>query len=546
MRLGKTTFLARQTKRAAEKYGEGGVLVASLTKAAAQEVGGRDTGIHARMVSTLHSHAFRALDYPDLAETRQGVNAWNDWVASRDPRMKLSDKYSIDPENAPAEGPVQATDGERMLEEVAMNRAMLLPVEGWRVAAQHFYSEWCEFKREAGMLDFTDLIDYAFESCPQPPGEPDVMMLDEAQDMSRIEMRLARSWGSTCEQFVVVGDPYQNLYEWRGSEPEAFYGAEAASERVLSQSYRVPAAVHRYAVQWAMPLVPDGHTFPEYHARREDPKDLESPTVEGEIHRAGLRWRNPDEVIKAIYADLEAERTVMILASCGFMLDPLCAALRQAGLPFHNPYRIPHGGWNPMRSANRLTAFLRPDPGVWGDEARIWTWDDLRLWTEVMQARGILTHGSKAKIAGWCKNLKGMDFDALDLATVAPLFEDEAFDRAFDLDVDWWKDNLLGSKERSMAYPVNVLKKHGKAALRDEPKVILGTIHSVKGGEADSVYVFPDLSRQAYWNGWQVREEEQAQVRRQFYVAFTRARYKLTLCEQSGHEYVNFPHPEAP
>ncbi len=62
------------------------------------------------------------------------------------------------------------------------------------------------------------------------------------------------------------------------------------------------------------------------------------------------------------------------------------------------------------------------------------------------------------------------------------------------------------------------------------PQVMIGTIHSVKGGQADVVYLFPDLSQAGdaqYNRGGASRDS----VIRQFYVGATRAREKLYLCQ---------------
>jgi DNA helicase-2/ATP-dependent DNA helicase PcrA len=539
-----TTYLTRQVQVAAGKFGLQSVLVASLTRAAAEEVVGRDTGIDKRQIGTLHSHAYRALQRPSIAESREGMTAWNEWVGSRSPSLKVGDRYTLDPENAPAEGIPAATDGERMLQEIGVLRARMTPVELWRQAPRRFYEIWCQFKAETGHVDFTDLIERAIEEVEEAPGSPTVMFLDEAQDMSRLEMTLARKWGARCQQLVVVGDPFQNLYEWRGSEPEAFDVVEAASERVLEQSYRVPRAVHAYAVEWARPLVPEGGTFPEYKPRDE----------EGETRQSLARWNDPDTMIRLITEDLErfeddpGHPTVMVLATCGYMLDPLIRALRDEGTPFANPYRPTHGGWNPMRSANRLLRFLHPDPETYGDDARMWTWGDLDQWVEPLKAQGLMTRGAKREIASHVVRERFVHPEDLpENVPVKPeevmrLFVAEAQDGVFDVDPEWWLSSLLASRERQFHFAANVMRKQGRAALRERPRVCVGTIHSVKGGQADSVYVFPDLSRQGYWTGWHHLNGRAATIR-QFYVAFTRARHTLTVCEQSGQEYVPLPRP---
>jgi DNA helicase II / ATP-dependent DNA helicase PcrA len=80
---------------------------------------------------------------------------------------------------------------------------------------------------------------------------------------------------------------------------------------------------------------------------------------------------------------------------------------------------------------------------------------------------------------------------------------------------------------------VGIAAVRGPQALVDAPRVVVGTIHSVKGGEADVVYLFPDLSREgdaAYQQAGQPRDS----VIRQFYVGMTRAREILYICQQES------------
>ena len=73
----------------------------------------------------------------------------------------------------------------------------------------------------------------------------------------------------------------------------------------------------------------------------------------------------------------------------------------------------------------------------------------------------------------------------------------------------------------------------GPAALEETPKVIVGTIHSVKGGEADAVFLFPDLS-QAGDAAYQRVGPARDAVIRLFYVGVTRARQALYLCQRES------------
>ena len=99
--------------RAADKYGSHAVVVASLTRAAAEEVGGRGTGLPKDRIGTLHSHAFRALERPKIAEGREGVAAWNAWCEANAFHFgKLSGGGTVDPDQ-PTEVFTGSTPGDR-------------------------------------------------------------------------------------------------------------------------------------------------------------------------------------------------------------------------------------------------------------------------------------------------------------------------------------------------------------------------------------------------------------------------------------------------
>jgi superfamily I DNA/RNA helicase len=121
------------------------------------------------------------------------------------------------------------------------------------------------------------------------------------------------------------------------------------------------------------------------------------------------------------------------------------------------------------------------------------------------------------------------------------LFEPEHHEVLREFSLDWWESKLRTKKKSTYAYPLEVVKRHGVEGLRDEPKVVVGTIHSVKGGEADVVYVFPDISRRA---AEEIRNSSgRAAAIRQFYVAFTRAREQLCICRPDAQWYLHLPDP---
>lgn len=119
----------------------------------------------------------------------------------------------------------------------------------------------------------------------------------------------------------------------------------------------------------------------------------------------------------------------------------------------------------------------------------------------------------------------------------------EMVDRVFvrgdvDTRIAWFKDHVAGEYKNTMAYLLAILQNQGSYALSTKPQTTIGTIHSVKGGEADVVYLFPDLSV-AGMKDWEAIGERRDSVIRQFYVGATRAKETLVLCNQSwGSRYV--------
>ena len=382
-----------------------------------------------------------------------------------------------------------------------------------------FAERWRTWKELENLLDFTDLIEHAIETVPRAPGDPTVVFADEAQDLSLLEMALVRKWADAAGRLIVVGDPWQNLYQWRGTDPEAM----GKPDTVLSQSYRVPAAIHTAAMHW-MSTMP-GHEPIEYQPTDE----------EGSVRRIASTWGKPQYggLLAGIEADVSAGRTVMVLTTCDYMLRPLISVLRDRGVPFHNPYRQRHGGWNPLRrgtkakrtATSRVLSFLNPSRHGTVQHA------DIASWTSAVSAKHLACKRSEIEMEPSPGDLFTHEFG---FDWVAERLEPEALAAWMSGDLDWLSASLLKAGV-TMRFPIEVARRLGPSALEATPLVVVGTIHSVKGGEADSVYLAPDLSASgdAEWRG-----QGKAGTYRAMYVGMTRAKQTLTLLRPSSSKAV--------
>ena len=352
----------------------------------------------------------------------------------------------------------------------------------------------------------------------EAPNSPDILFVDEAQDMDALEMALVRKWATAAGGLVTVGDPDQCLYKWRGSDPQVFYESTIPEdhERVLSRSYRVPRGVWSQAMGW----------IGRDQTRRQvayQPRD-----EEGKVIRRDATWKTPDSLLLDIEDALANGKSVMALASCSYMLRPLIAVLRGAGIPFHNPYRRNRGDWNPLGRARgkvsgseRLLAFTQMvEMGEWSRE-------NLWRWLEAVKVKNVYQKDGKE----WLELLDDTWVSHDDLHQI---LTGDAIGAGMSGDLRWLSQQLLASKRRGMEYPMEIYEARGREALEKPPQVVVGTVHSVKGAETDVVCLFPDLSPRGMeeWNSGD--PHQQADVYRLFYVAMTRAKESLVIAEPGG------------
>ena len=525
---GKTTYLSKQVAQAASQYGNSSVLVASFTRAAAAELVGRGLPIPKGNIGTLHALAYRALERPEIAESAEWVAEWN--KAHGFYRFSGGVTGSIDEAAIEVPG---GTTGDSLLQKYKVLRARMIDRSMWPESVLRFAQVWEAWKEQTRTMDFTDLIEFALRDVPIAPGRPTVLVADESQDLDKLELSLIRRWGKDTEYMVIAGDDDQCIFHFKGASPDAFLDPPVPPEqkRVLAQSFRVPRQIQVIAERWISCV------------GRREVKEYKPRDVEGEIRLLRADWQHPEVAVADAEQYLSQGKSVMFLTTCSFMLEPLKEALNRNGVPYHNPFRRKRGDWNPLAvaegrtsSAERLLAYLRPNFDAWGEVAGPWTALDLTRWVPILEAKGLLKRGAKKTIS-----LLGED-EPLDWDEVMAWFEPGeirlAIGGADKLDLKWFEQRLLASKQKAMQFPLNVVRKRGPQALRGTPLVTLGTIHSVKGGEGSVVYLFPDTSAAGY-REWVAGGEAKDAVIRTFYVGMTRAKETLVICEPVGGMAVN-------
>jgi superfamily I DNA/RNA helicase len=515
------------------------VAICSLTNTAANEIAGRDLGIPKQAVGTLHAHARRIGERKEIAESQ--IEDWN----AAHPSWKLP-PMSRDADEMTEQGGAQPGFAVGLYEAMHLERNRMTPRESWPATVRNFAAKWDLWKKERGFVDFTDMVEDALRSAEADPAARPCncqsVIMDEAQDFSRLELSLALAWGRAAGSTIALGDPFQCLFGWRGADPDFLLEnfGEQGRDTVLKQSWRVPEKI----VKVSMALARRMSNF--------KPIEYNPTEVEGRIRRSRATWRSPEALLRFIQDRIGAGESVMLAATCGYMVAPAVAMLRKAGIPFSNPWRPTRGDWNPLARRGtpfwqRALDFVACDPLV--EQGRpSWTIAELRHWVEPMKVAGTLTRGAKKHIA----ELNYPEGEFVRPEYWEPLFTPEALGelkaiweareggdfKETDAFARWWTSRLLPAERKKAEFPAKIIKERGAAALADEPRVFVGSVHSFKGAQAKHVVLFPDLSRAGMleWIGGPRKKDA---ILRTLYVGMTRAEESLTVCQPASQQFVD-------
>lgn len=514
---GKTTYLTKMVEHAASTLGGGNVMVSSFTKAAAEIVAARAPDIPPDNIGTLHKFCFEAIGrMPVVEEKKAYIEEWNSFA----PAYAMSAPGCKDI-NSGLETPDGSTLGDTLLGMTTILRNRMIPEEQWPSNAQAFNSAWKSWKASVCGIDYTDMLEYALRDCSRAPSNPKVIFVDEAQDCTALQFAVLRQWAADCDRLIMVGDDDQCIYQFAGATPEAFaVGEIGPNDRLLEQSYRVPYSVWSHAIEWIAKV---RDRVDKTYMPRHDPDP-------GFLKRCPFTFKQGGKIAEIVYKSMERYASVMVVGSCSYMLDPIRKSLLDAGIPFHNPYRMIRADWNPLKLgtgtsyAQRVAAFLGPQTSG----RKWWTATELKAFGTVLSAKAVFNKGMKGR-------LESDDIPGVNLETLFTYFTPEAVNHIMAGHIDWWEANLVNDEAvRKASFPLKVLDRFGASFLDTEtvpPSVTLGTIHSVKGGEADVVIIFPDLSQEGMteWTG-----KGRSAIRRLMYVGITRARHGVFICKPAS------------
>jgi DNA helicase-2/ATP-dependent DNA helicase PcrA len=305
-----------------------------------------------------------------------------------------------------------------------------------------------------------------------------ITFIDEAQDLSPLQWDVAHVLEQHSDRIYCAGDDDQAIYRWAGADVEHFIGLNGGYE-VLEQSYRVPASVHPMAERIAKRI------------KRRVPKTYLPREEAGKVQR----------IPSTGYIDF-AEGSWLVLAQAGYFLDAATEDLKSRGFLFSRNGRRSISeklseainGWEQLRKGKRITG-----------EA----------------ARAIYSYMSvNDRVKRGFKKLPALDDD--ETVSLEELTANHGLLATIDM---IWHEAMDKMPSGERAYITALLRRGEK--FNAIPRIALSTIHGSKGGEADNVVLYTDLSPAAS----KAAETAPDDLHRVFYVGVTRTKQNLFLVE---------------
>lgn len=447
---------------------------------------------HNRFMSERHWQEFASACRFDLSPSRRAVGDYDDLDdATQDDALRAVNDYAR---------------AALVSLEVARGRTGL-PVPPDRLA--RFAHLLRRYKDAAGVADFADVLEQAVADCAQMPCR--VLFVDEAQDLSPLQIAFIEAQLSRVDHAIVAGDDDQAIFGFQAASAE-WIGSLASSPdwetRVLGQSWRCPEAVRAAAVRVVARCA---NRVPKtYAARPEAGEYVWCPSLAEAVKTASGA---PSAFI------LARSHTGCTLAS---------RALHAAGIPYvaergrgPNPFGQP----SLLAAISTFAEFSRTGSAPAPAFAAA-----IEAHAQMASKGGTIKHGGKTAIAAHSQpRITGADLRAMG--------QDQLADT---LAGDWWRVIQAKVRTDDLRYLRSLYDAAGGKL--PAPTVTVTTWHASKGREADCVVIpdhLPWPCFDAITKGGDAGDSEH----RAAYVALTRARQSV-LIVPSNSKYA-YPFPRA-
>ena len=360
------------------------------------------------------------------------------------------------------------------------------------------YEHYKQSGGERSFIDFTDMIERAINEVSFPPLE--VLILDEAQDFTPLQWSVIYKIVDNTRRVYLAGDDDQAIYKWNGSDPKYFTTYFPGRKVVLHKTRRFNQAIYDFSQ-----IVRRGIL---------DSVEKKFETVnkeQGYVKRYLSFMEIPFN---------ELNGTWYILGRVSKVVNELRMSAKAAGLYFSD------------------------NKGNKSFDQRQWL--AIKAWTRIANGKSIdkkmaenlykyirdIESASYRTEKFWINEPDYNKYDYIKLVEWCGLRISEEQKTK-----EWWWVLRRNFHPRQKINFIRLLKRYGQDQLDSPPQIIIDTIHSVKGGEADHVIVSAKNDYASDFN--RKNKQDKIDELKVYYTGFTRAKKTLHLLSSDYH--YNYP-----
>ena len=353
------------------------------------------------------------------------------------------------------------------------------------------------YKKDS-FIDFTDMIERTIDEVDFP--ELQILILDEAQDFTPLQWSVLYKLAQKAKRVYLAGDDDQGIYKFNGSDPKYFTTYFPGRKVILRKTRRFGEAIHHFSQIIRRGILDSIE------------KDYEHLEKEGYVKR----YLNFAEIP---IGDLPG--TWYILGRVNTTVNELRLSAKEAGLYFAD---------------NR------------GNKSfDVKQWRAIKAWTAISKGKEISKQNAEVMMR-YIREIKDHSYRRTGFWIDLPDTQTYDFDGLCDwcgLNLNdeaatkpWWQILQRNFTPSQTEYFLRLLQRYGQKSLDDEPQIIIDTIHSVKGGEANNVVLYSKTN----WPASYVNKKDasdKSDEKRVYYTGATRARDTLHILS-SNYRY-NYP-----
>jgi len=353
-----------------------------------------------------------------------------------------------------------------------------------------------EHYKKDSFIDFTDMIERAIREINF--GKLEILILDEAQDFTPLQWSVIFKIAKQAKKIYLAGDDDQAIYRWNGADPKYFTEYFPGKKIVLRKTRRFGKAIYEFSQIIRRGIIDSIE------------KDFSPLDKDGDIKR----------YLSFNQINFKDEGSWYIIARVNRVVNELRGKAKDAGLYF-------------MDNKGNKSFSERQ-------------WRAIQAWHKVSKGESI-NKAEAENMYRYIRQLKDIDYGSEKFWRNEPDYKTYKFNDLVEwcgLEMSeeegkkkWWWILRKNFTPRQKIYFMRLLKRYGTDQLNKEPNIIIDTIHSVKGGEADHVVIH---SKADYASDYRRKNKrEKTDENRVYYTGATRAKRKLHLL--ASDDRYNYP-----